>query len=54
MRPLEFKQEYLQKCNKISTIDAHTEGEPLRIVTGGYPELKGKTILENASMPKHI
>jgi len=31
---------------KISTIDAHTEGEPLRIITGGLPEIKGKTILE--------
>lgn len=24
----------------------HTGGEPLRILTGGYPEIKGKTILE--------
>ncbi|MFL5624978.1 MAG: proline racemase family protein [Ktedonobacteraceae bacterium] len=30
----------------ITTIDAHTEGEPLRIVTGGWPELVGATILE--------
>lgn len=29
-----------------NTIDAHTEGEPLRIITGGYPEIKGETILE--------
>lgn len=28
------------------TIDAHTEGEPLRIITGGYPEILGTTILE--------
>lgn len=28
------------------TIDAHTEGEPLRIITSGYPEIKGETILE--------
>lgn len=27
-------------------IDAHTEGEPLRIITRGYPEIKGSTILE--------
>ncbi len=46
MRPLNFKQNILQKFNKIETIDAHTEGEPLRIVTGGYPEIKGKTILD--------
>ena len=31
---------------KITTIDAHTEGEPLRIFTGGLPKLIGKTILE--------
>lgn len=30
----------------ITTIDAHTGGEPLRIVTGGLPELPGATILE--------
>lgn len=30
----------------ITTIDAHTAGEPLRIVTGGMPELEGATILE--------
>ncbi|WP_448566811.1 proline racemase family protein [Thalassotalea ganghwensis] len=30
----------------IKTIDAHTEGEPLRIITDGYPAINGKTILE--------
>ena len=30
----------------IRTIDAHTEGEPLRIIYEGFPELKGDTILE--------
>ncbi|NQZ86346.1 MAG: proline racemase family protein [Colwellia sp.] len=30
----------------ITAIDAHTEGEPLRIITSGYPEIKGTTILE--------
>jgi proline racemase len=30
---------------KITTIDAHTEGEPFRVITGGYPELPGDTIL---------
>jgi len=30
---------------KITTIDAHTGGEPFRIVTGGLPELAGETIL---------
>ncbi|MFC2140072.1 proline racemase family protein [Bacteroidota bacterium] len=31
---------------KIKTLDAHTAGEPLRIILEGYPELKGNTILE--------
>lgn len=30
----------------LSVIDMHTAGEPLRIVTGGYPELPEGTILE--------
>src|SRR5712692_781523 len=30
----------------ITTIDAHTAGEPLRIITGGLPPLQGKTLLE--------
>ena len=30
----------------ITTIDAHTAGEPLRIVTSGLPDLPGATILE--------
>lgn len=29
-----------------TTIEAHTGGEPLRIITGGIPPLAGKTILE--------
>lgn len=30
---------------KITTVDAHTEGEPFRVVTGGFPKLEGDTIL---------
>ncbi len=29
----------------ITTLDAHAAGEPLRIITGGLPELEGNTIL---------
>ncbi|MGE0131191.1 MAG: proline racemase family protein [Blastocatellales bacterium] len=29
----------------ITTIDAHTEGEPFRVITSGFPELPGDTIL---------
>ncbi|MDA3835017.1 MAG: proline racemase family protein [Spirochaetales bacterium] len=32
--------------NIIRTTDMHTCGEPLRIITGGLPEIKGDTILE--------
>ena len=31
---------------RIQTLDTHTEGEPLRIILSGLPELKGNTILE--------
>lgn len=31
---------------KITVLDAHTGGEPLRIVLAGLPEMEGKTILE--------
>lgn len=31
---------------KIHTIDAHTGGEPLRVFIDGFPELKGKSVLE--------
>jgi len=31
---------------KITSIDLHTGGEPLRVFTGGLPEIKGSTILE--------
>ena len=30
----------------ITVVDMHTGGEPLRIVTGGYPRIEGRTILE--------
>ena len=31
---------------RIETIEMHTGGEPVRIVTAGYPEIEGKTILD--------
>jgi len=30
---------------RINTVDAHTAGEPLRVITSGYPDLPGETIL---------
>ncbi|MFK7903527.1 MAG: proline racemase family protein [Chitinophagales bacterium] len=39
---------------QIHTIDAHTGGEPLRIITSGLPKIKGNTILEKrAYFKKH-
>lgn len=32
--------------HRIDCVDAHTGGEPLRIITSGFPTIKGKTILE--------
>lgn len=29
----------------ITTIDAHTAGEPFRVITGGYPDVRGDTML---------
>ncbi len=37
---------------QISTIDAHTAGEPLRIITSGFPDLPGSTILEKRQYAK--
>jgi len=32
--------------HSVTAIDAHTAGEPLRVILSGYPELEGSTILE--------
>ena len=34
-----------QEWQKITTVDCHTAGEPFRVITSGYPELPGDTIL---------
>jgi len=34
------------KSHRISTIDVHVAGEPLRVITQGFPEPEGATILE--------
>ncbi len=41
-----------ENWQRINTIDAHTEGEPLRIITSGYPEPLGKTILEKRAFSR--
>jgi proline racemase len=35
-----------ERWARITTVDAHTAGEPFRVVTGGYPEPVGDTMLE--------
>ncbi|ABV36374.1 proline racemase [Shewanella sediminis HAW-EB3] len=47
--------EITDRCQQFITLDAHTEGEPLRIITSGYPELKGNNILEMRQyVTKHL
>jgi proline racemase len=36
----------MQFSRMIQTVDAHAAGEPLRIITSGYPPIQGETILE--------
>jgi trans-L-3-hydroxyproline dehydratase len=44
---LNWKQiDAVDSATVITTVDAHAGGEPLRIITGGLPELKGATMLE--------
>ena len=40
-RPFEIPAHW----GRLQTIDAHTAGEPLRVVTGGWPDIPGETIL---------
>jgi trans-L-3-hydroxyproline dehydratase len=37
---------------KITAIDAHTGGEPFRVIVDGFPELRGNTILERRRYAK--
>jgi len=37
---------------KITTMDAHTEGEPFRVIVSGFPEPQGNTILERRHYTK--
>jgi len=37
---------------KITAIDAHTGGEPFRVIVDGFPELKGNSILERRRYAK--
>jgi len=49
---LKAKWKIPQSGIEIETIDAHTEGEPLRVILKGFPSLPGKTILEKRRFAK--
>ena len=49
---MQLKLRNTDKFQTISTIDAHTEGEPLRIITQGYPVVEGRTMLEKRRFVK--
>ncbi len=40
------------RFRRLTSIDAHTAGEPLRVITGGWPEPEGKTILEKRAFAR--
>lgn len=42
---LSLNDEKIKQFQTLTTIDAHTEGEPLRIILDGYPEVPGDNIL---------
>ncbi|WP_255190644.1 proline racemase family protein [Natronobeatus ordinarius] len=44
--PIDLEWEPPEAWPRIRTIDAHTGGEPFRIVTDGFPPIEGETILE--------
>jgi len=46
------KWEIPNSWSKISTIDAHTEGEPFRVIIDGFPKLSGDTILAKRRFAK--
>ena len=46
MEPSWKKVPLREGTTRLTAIDAHTAGGPLRLITGGLPELSGKTILE--------
>ncbi len=46
MEPSWKKVPLREGTTRLTAIDAHTAGCPLRLVTGGLPELSGSTILE--------
>jgi proline racemase len=44
--PANFTWQPPSSCQKITTIDTHTGGEPLRIIISGLPPIHGRSVLE--------
>jgi proline racemase len=44
--PSNFTWQPPSSCQKITTIDTHTGGEPLRIIISGLPPIHGRNVLE--------
>src|SRR3546814_4532513 len=42
----DLQERNVMEGRRFDVTDMHTAGEPVRIVTGGYPELSGASILE--------
>ena len=45
MNQIEISPELASTYRAFKTIVAHTEGEPLRIITAGYPEVDRKSVV---------
>jgi proline racemase len=43
---IEWRWDPPDSWTRITTLDMHTGGEPLRVITGGLPSLQGNTVLE--------
>jgi proline racemase len=43
---ISHSNELFKGCLRISAIDMHTGGEPLRVIVGGLPPIEGDTVLE--------
>lgn len=39
----------MKLSNVLTVVDAHTEGQPMRIVTSGFPAIRGRTMQEKCS-----
>ena len=43
-----------EEWRRVLTVDAHTEGEPLRVILEGFPELEGETILQRRRSAREL